>query len=271
MSNNLKKGFTLIELLVVIAIIAILAAILFPVFGRARENARRSSCQSNIKQIGLGFKQYTQDYDEKFPVAISNNNVAATYDPGDLGWAQALQPYLKSPQIFQCPSETNPPVVDTTVPIAQTQLPGYSDYWSNALVVNNSGVSEASLEAQALTVLNGDGQSNPANAAATDGTAAYLVTPGITAPNAAGAGGFDETASPTGIGAPNNGIQATFYQGASNTAIWNQAPNSTVHRGGKRHLDGANFGFADGHAKWLRPERVRNDSVILNVATFQIR
>src|SRR5688572_16253581 len=61
------KGFTLIELLVVIAIIAILASILFPVFARARENARRSSCQSNLKQLGLGFIQYTQDYDEKLP------------------------------------------------------------------------------------------------------------------------------------------------------------------------------------------------------------
>jgi prepilin-type N-terminal cleavage/methylation domain-containing protein len=62
-----RLGFTLIELLVVIAIIAILAAILFPVFGRARENARRSSCQSNLKQIGLGILQYNQDFDERFP------------------------------------------------------------------------------------------------------------------------------------------------------------------------------------------------------------
>ena len=64
-----KKGFTLIELLVVIAIIAILAAILFPVFARARENARRASCQSNLKQISLGVMQYTQDYDERLPLA----------------------------------------------------------------------------------------------------------------------------------------------------------------------------------------------------------
>ncbi len=67
-----KKGFTLIELLVVIAIIAILAAILFPVFARARENARRSSCQSQLKQIALGHKQYIQDYDEKFPLVFVN-------------------------------------------------------------------------------------------------------------------------------------------------------------------------------------------------------
>jgi prepilin-type N-terminal cleavage/methylation domain-containing protein len=70
-------GFTLIELLVVIAIIAILAAILFPVFARARENARRASCQSNLKQIGLGIMQYTQDYDERMPPTQANNVMVA--------------------------------------------------------------------------------------------------------------------------------------------------------------------------------------------------
>ena len=69
-----RVAFTLIELLVVIAIIAILAAILFPVFGRARENARRSSCQSNMKQIGLAFAQYTQDYDERLPLSTDGGS-----------------------------------------------------------------------------------------------------------------------------------------------------------------------------------------------------
>ena len=96
------SGFTLIELLVVIAIIAILAAILFPVFARARENARRASCQSNMKQIGLGFLQYTQDYDEAFPLfgaRVNASNVA-------VDWSLDLQPYLKSMQILVCPSDT---------------------------------------------------------------------------------------------------------------------------------------------------------------------
>ena len=99
---KLRQGaFTLIELLVVIAIIAILAAILFPVFGRARENARRSSCQSNLKQIGLGIMQYTQDYDETYPVTY-NQYVAGQYIP----WNQTVQPYVKSTQLFKCPSNT---------------------------------------------------------------------------------------------------------------------------------------------------------------------
>jgi prepilin-type N-terminal cleavage/methylation domain-containing protein/prepilin-type processing-associated H-X9-DG protein len=104
-----KRGFTLIELLVVIAIIAILAAILFPVFARARENARRASCQSNLKQIGLGIAQYTQDYDEKFPPSMSTGanitvNGANLADPA---WTVLVQPYVKSAQLFACPSNTN--------------------------------------------------------------------------------------------------------------------------------------------------------------------
>jgi prepilin-type N-terminal cleavage/methylation domain-containing protein/prepilin-type processing-associated H-X9-DG protein len=123
-----KQGFTLIELLVVIAIIAILAAILFPVFGRARENARRSSCQSNLKQIGLGFAQYTQDYDETFPVEQMN----ATASPGPYGWADGLQPYLKSIQIFQCPSDTREPTSDPTAA-------GYTDYFYNIGLARGAG------------------------------------------------------------------------------------------------------------------------------------
>src|SRR5436853_4324942 len=96
-SKKRKAAFTLIELLVVIAIIAILAAILFPVFSRARENARRASCQSNLKQIGLGIFQYIQDYDEKYPPAVGGG-VAAS---GNYGWADEIQPYLKSTQILQ--------------------------------------------------------------------------------------------------------------------------------------------------------------------------
>ncbi|RYY53251.1 MAG: DUF1559 domain-containing protein [Chitinophagaceae bacterium] len=102
-----KKAFTLIELLVVIAIIAILAAILFPVFGRARENARRSSCSSNLKQIGLGLIQYVQDYDERFPPPGSCNGCTTNQYAGPFGsWAQRIYPYTKSTQIFACPSNT---------------------------------------------------------------------------------------------------------------------------------------------------------------------
>ncbi len=102
----MKKGFTLIELLVVIAIIAILAAILFPVFARAREKARQSSCLSNVKQIMLAVMQYAQDYDETLPVAshwTTNDNhlPSNTYTY----WYEALEPYIKNDQVLKCPSQ----------------------------------------------------------------------------------------------------------------------------------------------------------------------
>lgn len=98
-SVNRSTGFTLIELLVVISIIAILAAILFPVFARARENARRAACMSNLKQIGLGIMQYVQDYDSKYPF----DGAEYPSTPGKL--PQILEPYSKSTQIFRCPSD----------------------------------------------------------------------------------------------------------------------------------------------------------------------
>lgn len=103
MSKN--RGFTLIELLVVIAIIAILAAILFPVFAKVREKARQISCLSNEKQMGLAFAQYTQDYDETYPLINPwtgvNGNLQAAM------WENELYPYVKSTGVFQCPDNPN--------------------------------------------------------------------------------------------------------------------------------------------------------------------
>jgi len=104
---SLKSAFTLIELLVVIAIIAILAAILFPVFARARENARRSSCQSNLKQIGLGLLQYSQDYDEQLVSDQQNGDKSSSATLRQYKWMDAVQPYVKSTQLFTCPSDVS--------------------------------------------------------------------------------------------------------------------------------------------------------------------
>src|SRR5579875_1263967 len=93
-----RRGFTLIELLVVIAIIAILAAILFPVFAQAREKARQISCLSNLKQIGTGISMYVQDYDETF------FQLPYTTDPPHLtAWSDLVQPYIKNTAVFTCP------------------------------------------------------------------------------------------------------------------------------------------------------------------------
>jgi len=147
-----RNGFTLIELLVVIAIIAILASILFPVFARARENARRTSCMSNLKQIGIGIMLYTQDYDERFP--MYNRGTSAGTGTG--GWVYNLQPYLKSEQIFQCPSESTGP----------TDVGGsyYSDYNYNLFLGWNgqygSIAALAGLTSPTLTVAVADYTAN---------------------------------------------------------------------------------------------------------------
>jgi len=151
-----KKGFTLIELLVVIAIIAILAAILFPVFGRARENARRSSCQSNLKQIGLGIVQYTQDFDEAMPIN-SYGYVNASTNPGD--WMDVVQPYVKNYQIFKCPSDTRQvadPAFNNQVSSYGINFVGWGDFPGSNAPPMSDGTNTtivASIDSPSTTIL----------------------------------------------------------------------------------------------------------------------
>ena len=100
--RQLRRGFTLIELLVVVAIIAILAAILFPVFAKAREKARQASCQSNLKQIGLAYQMYSNDYDEKVAPNSIWTQLGTVWVPG------LLDPYIKNLQLWQCPDYSTP-------------------------------------------------------------------------------------------------------------------------------------------------------------------
>lgn len=147
-----KRGaFTLIELLVVIAIIAILAAILFPVFARARENARRSSFLNNLKQIGLGVMQYAQDYDEKYPAM--SLDVVPTFATGPQQYAnynmwRQIYPYTKSWQILNCPSA----IANTT-----SAIPDGNDstsYFVNGVIIRlGDGLSMAAVSQPALRIM----------------------------------------------------------------------------------------------------------------------
>jgi prepilin-type N-terminal cleavage/methylation domain-containing protein/prepilin-type processing-associated H-X9-DG protein len=218
-----KKGFTLIELLVVIAIIAILAAILFPVFARARENARRAACQSNLKQIGLGVMQYTQDYDELLPRHFYAGN-SVDVDPK---WVDVIQPYVKSTQLFTCPSDSQgnrdyvfPPANRVTPNNDKTGSYGWNNaYWGGSGVAGvtaqglGNGPAIATIDAPATTLMAGDFQNGGSNV--------DIAWENIASTNAATF--VDASASPQRLG----DIRA-------------------------RHLDTTVMLFADGHVKSMR-------------------
>ena len=143
-----KRGFTLIELLVVIAIIAILAAILFPVFAKARENARKANCQSNLKQLGTAAMMYVQDYDETY---FSANNAPLSYTlpngavsgSTNMLWMYQMYPYVKNWQAFNCPSSST-----KWVPDAYSSSLGYG--FNDTYIARQS---MAALQVPAETIL----------------------------------------------------------------------------------------------------------------------
>lgn len=142
--NSHRPAFTLIELLVVIAIIALLAAILFPVFGRARENARRASCQSNLKQIGLGFEQYKDDYDTFYPGSFVNVDAVNSHN-----WPTMIQPYLKSEQVFVCPSAS------------ETKFTAEQEYFNAPTTKEYCGITTTEASVAIGNSYGGDGSSLP--------------------------------------------------------------------------------------------------------------
>ncbi|MEO6906466.1 MAG: type II secretion system protein [Abditibacteriaceae bacterium] len=251
-----KYAFTLIELLVVLGIIAVLAAILFPVFARARESARRASCQSNLKQLGLAVLQYTQDYDERYPFnvsyapypclglgcnSISYNEQSDTQMPGrvyvgqsaiqadnflSIKWSDLIYPYLKSLQIFDCPSDG---FARKNGFLRQFNSYGYSGLiggWDRTRITNSSSYirgpalhqSEAIHPAQTLMFLDYGVPENP-------------------------------TAS----------AEANVYSYLHNIryGAYNVGPLAV-----RVHFDGLNICYLDGHVKWLK-----GDDSTIDVAT----
>jgi prepilin-type N-terminal cleavage/methylation domain-containing protein/prepilin-type processing-associated H-X9-DG protein len=219
-----RRGFTLIELLVVIAIIAILAAILFPVFAKARENARMASCKSNMKQIGLALAMYTQDYDETYPTSIGPD--ATTLGNRTRVYSlERIAPYIKNDGIFRCPSDMPSPgrqIVNTAGNgIARTSyypVGGGSTGSAQWGVLMSPPVALAAVAAPADTV-------------------AVTEQRGGTGgdPSGAGTDAHCDRGSATPTGTANSGDAIN---------------NVTV-----RHNEGAHYLFADGHVKRFARKR----------------
>ena len=245
------QGFTLIELLVVIAIIAILASILFPVFARARENAKRSSCQSNMKQIGLGMLQYVQDYDEKYIAVSSNGNIGGT--PA-ISWPVAIYPYTKSREVLRCPSNTASVLGSNAFTGASNTL----NYSYNAHMGGSPCASVPITPARSLAALSLPAQtpmlveaiSIPyANGTPTADQSLlfYMISGSPTVASFSGFGAMQGRAltDPTNLTLPYVGTAPTGYPaGMIGTAMG--LPGGTIH------FDGTNYLFTDGHVKWLK-------------------
>ncbi len=208
-----KSAFTLIELLVVIAIIAILAAILFPVFAQAREKARSISCLSNMRQIGTASMMYLQDYDELYMSAQHELDTSAEpFYP----WYQPLQPYLKNAGIFRCPSLSDTPTqwVHAFYQARWSEI--RSDYLINGFFAHT--ISQARLETPAEQI--------------------------VIAERHGGIGAIDY--HPWGEG---GGVWERGYLDGSGF-LFDHLGADPKNIG--RHQLGSNYIFADGHAKWMR-------------------
>lgn len=276
-----SQGFTLIELLVVIAIIAILAAILFPVFARARENARRSACQSNLKQIGIGLLQYAQDYDgvlvprRRYKDAGSNT--------WDFRWTDLIQPYVKSDQLFNCPSEsfnTFTPYTYSATEIKDTSPGLYSQ------VAGNNG----SYAINSTYSFSGDNQTPPCTPLFDDlsGNANYfyttreskLATPSTTA-YVMDNGDANPGISASTVDKPRAGDQIWWDNIANNPTIdsvgsYTRLLGEQLGNGGStevcaRHLETLNVLYCDGHVKAVKIENLaaKNAANVLTAFTIE--
>ncbi len=239
---NRKQGFTLIELLVVIAIIAILASILFPVFARARENARRSTCQSNLKQIGLAFMQYSQDYDETFPLYSRSG-------PGP--WDRVISPYAgvksepnsRNTSIYRCPSDPYARVDSGNegIPTRSYAMPQPSGGGANS---TNYGMAEKK---------NTDGTNGGVPVADVADPSRTIMTGELPHPD-------------NRFGNGNQSIIRRVCYGSGGGQSGQAQDTAVEMRGKTLHFEGWNYLFVDGHVKWLRPNATLGTG-ITNCAT----
>ncbi len=261
MNRTARRGFTLIELLVVIAIIALLAAILFPVFAKAREKARQTTCLSNMKQMALAAYQYAQDFDEKYSYGVNNAGKGA-------GWAGQFYVYVKSPAVFRCPDDQNTRDIPGTI-VSYCMNSQLSPYLGTGLILarfNNPAKTVMLCEVinsgyYDITIPTGSSSFNYNCDAAhgLPGGCSADVTGANLGGSASGYGnGADQDINgfnvSNGAGQVNDGTHvqyATGYMRNSYGATYNNFFGTTG-----RHSDGSNFVLCDGHAKWFRGNAV---------------
>ncbi len=232
------RGFTLIELLVVIAIIAILAAILFPVFAKAREKARQASCGSNTKQQATAFMQYISDYDEMFPdTLMGRDRCGGTVDPLlVVPWYWAVNPYCKNLQVFDCPS----------FKLWKTVAAPISGAGGTSIQTGGYGAVR-----EVLGYAGGLGYYNSGN-----DTWAPWANPNLSGYGKPQAAMTMPAENILVCDSPNYVCEREYWDRTDNTTQPDAATATDygnsyyfVH---SRHNDGANAVFADGHAKWLK-------------------
>jgi prepilin-type N-terminal cleavage/methylation domain-containing protein/prepilin-type processing-associated H-X9-DG protein len=241
---NKKNGFTLIELLVVIAIIAVLAAILFPVFSRARENARRASCMSNIKQLLMGAQMYSHDYDERFPYQNASHNnspgwgttlngqnpahcmaaQAFTNPAFQPNWVAGIFPYVKNKQVFLCPSVSEEAKITGANPALATDDANKVSYTANGILTSFGMGTIRFANPSSIVAFACDGHDISGGA--------------ICRPHA-------KSDPPQESGAEWSGFMR--FQGG---ALFANLP----------HFEGRNYGYLDGHVKWQPWTKVTSKS-----------
>ncbi|HEY3333263.1 MAG TPA: DUF1559 domain-containing protein [Capsulimonadaceae bacterium] len=250
-SSVTKRGFTLIELLVVIAIIAILAAVLFPVFAQAREKARQSSCSSNLKQLGLAVIQYVNDYDDTYPAAVNTNqqwNYYANGNPGPNNWILKILPYCKVTGIFMCPDDTAGgntgwqgistsyaanAMIGYPAPTYSTTNIGVFSWGDNSSWIANNNVLTRNITRPTTTIMLYESHGDDMNKAGlTPAWSAFGAGSGFS-----GASWFGNGTQPPGTCSP---CTSTF-------------PNSVNGGVSTKHQGLATFLYADGHVKLLQP------------------
>lgn len=222
---KLLRGFTLIELLVVIAIIAILAAILMPVFAQAREKARSASCQNNLKNLSMAFAMYRSDYDTRFPFGGWNSAARRV----TMDWQNSISPYVKSKGVYRCPSSTEFDEDDAGGPFVWHWNKNPVSYmYNNFLAEGGNTMREAGVQYPADVILLADGHQDWGH-------------------DTACVDWLGRTGSVWCMEDTTWGKQGCLITGFLE---WNNPPNTW---GLPRHNGGANFAFSDGHVKWHGP------------------